>query len=1135
MEEQQSLRKYFEGQYKGTQSFRENVIYPIFGKEHFKDKFDNPLLDEEEDTLDLRAEAKRAGILSIAHIGQIAIQKTNPIEVFDFEVSDRRSLSRCRVGVSRIINRMLKTHTSAFMIFHYAGHSDWEWRFSFSHKGAGNTDMTDGRRFTFMLGPGQSCRTAAENFEKLRDKAADGTLEATDIEAAFSVDALTQAFYRELAGWFQRAVDQDSHITFPNDTSTEDDDREGLEDKVIRLITRVMFVWFIRQKGLVPNWIFDVKRLGEILKEFDPASETDGTYYNAVLQNLFFATLNHAIDSDKTKGRRFATNAKADIKTLYRYAELFNVGEDEVISLFGTVPFLNGGLFECQDKTKTLHGVKHAINRDGFSRNDSRFADGRFKHRAVVPNALFFAPETGLFSILGRYNFTIEENSPDDQKVALDPELLGKVFENLLGLYNPETRETARNQSGSFYTPRAIVSYMVDESLMAYLGDTPAARRLLEPTFTPPEGEAETYAEMAVRLRKVKILDPACGSGAFPMGVLARMVDILGRIDPEAASDPYRLKMDIIENCIFGSDIQCIAAQITKLRFFISLICDCERDDAKPNYGIPTLPNLETKFVAADTLVAIGRQAGGAAHEGNLFGWSEVADLKDELRRVRHEHFGARTAYQKTKLRERDEALRDRLATLLRGEGYNTMADAAMMAEWNPYDQNATAPFFDPEWMFGVDTGFDIVIGNPPYIQLQAGGGELANRYEGCGYKTFARTGDIYCLFFERGHQLLRRGGHLCFITSNKWMRAGYGEKTRGFLAKEANPKLLVDFAGVKVFESATVDTNILLFGREENAGETLCAVMTKMGRDSVGRLGDFVRENSAPCRFAKSESWVILSPIEQSIRRKIEKVGTPLKDWDINIYRGVLTGYNDAFIITTERREEILAQCKTEDERKRTEELIRPILRGRDIKRYGYEWAGLWLIGTHNGVKGEVERIHIEDYPTVKAHLDQFWDKISTRSDKGDTPYNLRNCAYWGDFSLPKIVWKIIGNRLGFALETNKMILNNACYILTCREGGLEYLEAMLNSNAVLWYSFVTNMNKTGVGDMQVGAQNINILPIPLHPQEKHELCEYVSSLHEKFDSAVLDKIESLVCDVYGFSDDERSFLRQFAKNIFE
>ena len=388
--------------------------------------------------------------------------------------------------------------------------------------------------------------------------------------------------------WYQWVIEPSSNVSFPNNTAIENDDREDLETKIIRLITRVMFVWFIKQKDLVPSKIFDIDYLRTILKDFDPYSKTAGNYYNAILQNLFFATLNRAIEDEQGNKRRFATNVKKDIKTLYRYAEMFSISEDEVINIFAEVPFLNGGLFECLDKTKKIDGVEQAFNHDGFSRNDKRFADGRYRNRAVVPNNLFFEPEKGLISILSRYNFTIEENSPEEQQVALDPELLGKVFENLLGAYNPETKETARNQSGSFYTPREIVNYMVDESLIAYLGDTPFVRSLFEQDFSFDKNHADDYILIADKLKRIKIIDPACGSGAFPMGLLNRMVDILLRISPN--EKVYDLKLAIIENCIYGSDIQRIATQITKLRFFISLICNCEKDVAKPNFGIPTLP-----------------------------------------------------------------------------------------------------------------------------------------------------------------------------------------------------------------------------------------------------------------------------------------------------------------------------------------------------------------------------------------------------------------------------------------------------------------------------------------------------------------------------------------------------------------
>lgn len=665
-------------------------------------------------------------------------------------------------------------------------------------------ELKDTMRYTYLLGEGRGCRTAIDQFSTLKNSKQ--TL--ADITEAFSVEALTKQFYRELFDWYLWAIDPITGVSFPNNTSIEDDDREDIETKIIRMITRIMFVWFIKQKNLVPYRLFNVEYLQTILKDFDPNSTTRGNYYNAILQNLFFATLNRAIIDEDGNKRKFATATKKGIKTLYRYAELFSISEQEVIDIFAEVPFLSGGLFECLDKTKTIDGVEQAYNFDGFSRNNRTFADGRYKNRAVVPNVLFFDEKRGLFPILNKYNFTIEENTPEEQLVALDPELLGKVFENLLGEYNPETKETARNQSGSFYTPREIVKYMVDESLISYLGNSDFTHSLFAANFKYEESHKDEYKTISKKLKAVKVLDPAYGSGASPMGLLNRMVEVLQRIEPDC--NVYEQKLAIIENCLYGSDIQSIAAQITKLRFFISLIVDCERDASKPNFGIPTLPNLETKFVAANSLIGKKKNI-----QRSLFENPEIEPTKQELAKVRHEHFMAKSASAKRRLREKDQELREKLASLLAEDNNFAPEDAKQLASWNPYDQNSVSKFFDPKWMFGLsEHPFDIVIGNPPYIQLQNSGGELAKLYADCGYKTFARTGDIYCLFYERGQQLLKDGGHLCYITSNKWMRAGYGEKIRDFFAKNTNPQLLIDFAGVKIFESATVDINILLFSK---------------------------------------------------------------------------------------------------------------------------------------------------------------------------------------------------------------------------------------------------------------------------------------------------------------------------------
>ncbi|MBF1645912.1 MAG: Eco57I restriction-modification methylase domain-containing protein [Prevotella sp.] len=1064
------------------------------------------------------------------NLGYIKLSDGLTIAIYEVELSDNVDIERNRRGIRDMLTTDWRTnHAGAFMFCYRKNESILRFSYvsetwGFNKQGEYEKISTDTKRYTYLLGEGRGCHTAIKQFGKLKES----KQALTDITEAFSVETLTKQFYKDLFEWYQWAIDDSTQVTFPNNITTEDDDRDDVEKKVIRMITRIMFVWFIKQKELVPNRIFDIEYLSTILKEFDPYSTTVGNYYNAILQNLFFATLNRAIEDENGNTRKFATSTKRDIKTLYRYAEMFSISEQDVIKLFSEVPFLNGGLFECLDKTRYIDGVEQCYNFDGFSRNDARFADGRYKHRAVVPNILFFEPEKGLLSILSRYNFTIEENSPEEQQVALDPELLGKVFENLLGAYNPETKETARNQSGSFYTPREIVNYMVDESLIAYLGNNDFVRSLFSYDFTFDKAKSNEYLKIADKLKAVKILDPACGSGAFPMGLLNRMIDILERISPN--EDIYELKLSVIENCLYGSDIQSIAAQITKLRFFISLICNCEKDVSKPNFGIPTLPNLETKFVSANSLIAKKKED----RQLNLFKSEEIESIKKELHQIRHLHFSAKSTSTKHRLREKDLALREKLIELLSDENNFASDDAKQLAEWNPYDQNDTSSFFDPEWMFGVADGFDIVIGNPPYIQLQNNGGELAKLYEGCGYSTFARTGDIYCLFYERGWQLLKKDGHLCYITSNKWMRAGYGEKTRDFFANKTNPLLLIDFAGVKIFESATVDTNILLFSRSNNQHKTTCAITNKQNKDSVKNLSDFVQQQDTICDFSTSDSWVILSPIEQSIKRKIEAVGTPLKDWDIQINYGIKTGFNEAFIISTEKREEILANCQTEEEQTRTAELIRPILRGRDIKRYGYEWAELWLIATFPS-----RHYNIDEYPAIKQYLLSFGigrleqtgkthivngEKVKARKRTSNKWFETQDSiSYWEDFSKPKIIWKIIGSRLAFAIDNNGIMLNNACYLLTGNH--LAHILGFLNSSPLIWYSEITNMNKTGVGDAQVGAQNIILFPIPSTINE--EVVEIVEQLLSTPANSNLKRILSeRIYAIYGLDIEEISYL---------
>ncbi len=557
-------------------------------------------------------------------------------------------------------------------------------------------------------------------------------------------EALNKRFYTELFDWFEWAVGE---ATFP----TQEQKILQPEEHIIRLITRLLFVWFIKEKGLVANDVFNETKISDLLKNYD--RDSGDSYYRAVLQNLFFATLNTEIGKRGFSKEKNATHRNF---SLYRYKQEI-VDPKALVDLFAQTPFINGGLFDCLDSEEATS--------DGGYRIDC-FSDVHYR-KLSIPNRLFF-DDAGLIPLLNHYKFTVEENTPVEQEVALDPELLGKVFENLLAAYNPETRQTARKQTGSYYTPRAVVDYMVDEALIASLaqkcqptdGDTKfwqeRLRYLLnyEDAFNDADELFDTAeARDIVRsIAALKVLDPAVGSGAFPMGVLHKLTLALKRIDPnnerwkalqkerarqradaafntkdqqernaelleisetfEKYSGDFGRKLYLIQNSIFGVDIQPIACQIAKLRFFISLAIEQQPDSASDNFGIKPLPNLETRFVAADTLLKL--------KDERMLTSEKAQSLERQLLENREQHFHASTRRKKLAYKKKDKSLREELAQALESLGFPA-DDANKIAQWDPYDQNAKADWFDTEYMFGNRDGFDAVIGNPPYRQVRRG------------------------------------------------------------------------------------------------------------------------------------------------------------------------------------------------------------------------------------------------------------------------------------------------------------------------------------------------------------------------------------------------------------------------------
>ena len=700
---------------------------------------------------------------------------------------------------------------------------------------------------------------------------------------ALDTEELNRRFYRELSAWFERAGKE---TTFPTDQAVT----LPPEEHLIRLITRLLFVWFMKEKGLVAGELFVENQVDQLLKNYD--RETGDSYYRTVLQNLFFATLNTEITE-----RRFSRKSNADHRnfSVYRYRDDMR-DPDALRALFDQTPFINGGLFDCLDSFE-------ATQADGV-RIDC-FSDVHF-HKLTIPNRLFF-DDDGLIPLFNHYKFTVEENTPVEQEVALDPELLGKVFENLLAVYNPETPETARKQTGSYYTPRQVVDYMVDEVLVASLAENCQPtdgnqerfrKRLLhlldyEDAFNDnQEGFDVDETEGLVRaIAEFKVLDPAVGSGAFPMGVLHKLTLALQRLDlfnehwanlqrerarkradaafateDDAARREELLEIDetfkryresdfgrklyLMQNSIFGVDIQPVACQIAKLRFFISLAIEQEADPKAENFGIKPLPNLETRFIAANTLIGLRLY-----EVGSLLRNDAVQQRQKEIEAIRGRYFLANNRQQKLRLNRREEAQREQLEQTLealaaewtthqrqeidrkvgllptpeqrrrlreqqenqfrtRKRAFDAgLEDARKVARWNPYDQNAKADWFDADYMFGIDGGFDVVIGNPPYVRADSGSRHLEMRHQiedSQQYETLWEKWDLYIPFIERGYKLLAAGGFATMIVSDAYCHSKYAQKSQNWFLKNSRILRLDFLSKIQIFDAAVRNVTYL-------------------------------------------------------------------------------------------------------------------------------------------------------------------------------------------------------------------------------------------------------------------------------------------------------------------------------------
>ncbi|GAA8943230.1 class I SAM-dependent DNA methyltransferase [Helicobacter pylori] len=907
---------------------------------------------------------------------------------------------------------------------------------------------------------------------------------------------------------------------------------------------------------------------------------------------------------------------------------LKEIKEDKIL---GKIPYLNSSLFDQTDLELKGYRIR-SLNNEPLEIYPKSVLKKHEEYQEQKDSPLLLEY---LFEFLCVYDFTttpkdIKDNQNTSESVLINPSVLGLVFEKLNGY-----------KEGSFYTPSFITSHMCKESITPIVLDKfnqtyniecenlTELKNYFKDNYSYKEDKRKEYLNTLLTLR---ICDPAVGSGHFLVSALNEMVliayklglvaslpldatlelendEILIKISdkpfiytrPSSEKEQshhiqkelFELKKDIIENCLFGVDINPNSCEITKLRLWIELLKYSYYifEEGKNTNNLETLPNIDINIKCGNSLISRFSLHDDLKKIPNIK--KKIQEYKDLVAQYKDPNplyplnkqdlinkiqdlkntFSLTLKDPKTKA-ELEKAIEKHITN------YNDFAldDKSLLTGLNYFipslfgtpklspkeEEEAFASYgriralrkkLDDalsggeyhnafEWRFefpevlddeGNFLGFDCIIGNPPYIR-QEHIKDLKPLLQKQYQDFYNSSSDIYTYFFALALNLLKEKGFSAFITSNKYARAKYGTKLREWLLKKTTLVSYMELNALKVFESAAVDTSIMSFIKQPPLKESVFKYYEPTENDKKNLKNTpslLMRQNAL-----STESFIFADTTLLDLRDKMENIGTPLKDWGIQIYRGILTGANEAFIIPTEKRNAILNACKTQEEREHTETLIKPILRGKDIKRYSYEWADLWVINTHNGYtsafKSKIPPIDIEKYPAIKAHLDSHYDAITTRSDQGDTPYNLRNCAYLEDFEKEKIVYPETSQGAYFIYENSGIFLEKTAFMIVSDAYNLKLLTALLNSKLITFYfkNFCGGciLGKSGY---QYNKHALEKIPIPQITEKNQELARKITACAQaileakekdpKVNTQELEKeIDTLVYQLYNLTDEE-------------
>lgn len=929
-------------------------------------------------------------------LGNLTSSDDRIIGLYRINVKPEVWLERNKVSLRELLRNVYKYDVDGAIVVFV---QEQKWRLSFiseikvlNDKGDIVEQATESKRYTYLLGKDEKVKTPSDRLSKLSGK----IISLKDILDAFSVEALNEEFYKIIQSFFYKLVGGkvgkgkkainygDGILELPNN------DRNINQEFSVRLIGRTVFSWFLKMKksdvgiALMPEHLLSSKSVKE-----------NTNYYHNILERLFFQTLNTPMHE--------------------RLNNLPNGAE--------SIPFLNGGLFE--PNTEDYYKISNnGINQNNFGINDDWFLT--------------------LFKELEKYNFTIDENSVSEIEVSVDPEMLGRIFENLLAEIDPDSGETARKDTGSFYTPREIVDYMATESLVQYIyNKTSIQQERLRPIFKILESKDQAFTDIEKKsileaLDNVKILDPACGSGAFPMGILQKIVQALQKLDKDAvwwkerqikrinnaivkkqlrdklesSGVEYARKIGVIQNSLYGVDIQPVAAEISKLRCFLSLIVDENIDETKPNRGIEPLPNLEFKFVTADTLISLPEES----NFGGLFNSNDEVYELENLRDEYIQSFGK----VKTQLKARFLKVQKKIAKDQSSLWGDQESKAYKLGNWNPFI-NYKSDWFDPKWMFGIDK-IDIIIGNPPYVQLskKRDVSKQHKEYLRNTYKTSAGRLNTFIFFIHKGLSLLNQEGILTYIIPNTILTQEYYSYTREQILKEFTLKQVVNYTNMPFANAVVENVTLLIENSKKDSSYEIVSY-----EDNLKKIELVAKKNSSD--FLQNKRYTlnfntnyIIDYIESTHPQTV----------------GRLCHVNQAIALKGDKSRSIKSTNPNGDYYK--------LLDGRNINKYRIDWEGEYL-----------------DYQLERIHSCKTKDIFE--SDE-------------------KLMFRRVSSNLIFTYDNQQYFALNTIVVLNAKEKdtNIKYLLGILNSKVTNYYYSLRHKSTKKIFS-EIQARSVKEIPIPI------------------------------------------------------